>query len=337
MDAMCAVSLPPVSYEVTAERPSWEDLPSGLRGAVVARLGAPVRSVRVASSGFTRGFAGVLETADGGRVFVKAAATADQPHLVSWYAREAALLDRLPAGLPVPRPRWTLEAAGWFALGLTAVDGRVPELPWSAADLTATLAGYAEVAAALAAPPADLVAVGLPRLADLAYEDLTWWREVATGRESRPGPCPVAGGWEEILPELVRLESLLPGYALTGGLAHGDLRLDNVLIDRSGRAWFCDWTWLCQGPAWFDLAGLLLTAYGSGLDADALFAEHPVTAGAPSDALDATLAALSGYYLTGANAAPGTASPHIRAHRLFSGGLALDWLADRRGWPRSAR
>ncbi|BCL13389.1 hypothetical protein GCM10017556_11280 [Micromonospora sagamiensis] len=333
MDVMRAVSLPPVSYATTAERPSWAELPAGLRGAVAARLGAPVRSVRVASAGFTRGFAGVLETADGGRVFVKAASAADQPHLVAWYGRETAILDRLPAGLPVPRPRWTLEAAGWFAVGLTAVDGRVPELPWTAADLTATLAGYAEVAAALADRPADLVAVGLPHLADLARDDLAWWREVAAGREPRPAP----GGWEEVLPELVRLESLLPGYALTGGLTHGDLRLDNVLIDHSGRAWFCDWTWLCQGPAWFDLAGLLLTAYGSGLDADALFADQPAAAGAPPDALDAALAALSGYYLTGATAAPGTASPQVRAHRLFSGGLALDWLADRRGWPRTAR
>ncbi|SCL41982.1 Phosphotransferase enzyme family protein [Micromonospora pallida] len=337
MEAMRAVSLPPVSYAVTAERPAWADLPAGLRDAVAARLGAPVRSARVASAGFTRGFAGVLESTDGARVFVKAASTAEQPHLVDWYAREIAILDRLPADLPVPRPRWTLHAAGWFAVGSTAIDGRVPELPWSAADLTATLAGYAEVAAALADPPADLLGVGLPRLADLAWADLTWWREVAAGREPYPGPPPTAAGWAAVLPELVRLESLLVGYAQTSGLAHGDLRLDNVLIDRTGRAWFCDWTWLCQGPAWFDLVGLLLTAYGSGLDADALFAGHPAAAGAPPDALDAALAALSGYYLTGANAAPGTASPQIRAHRLFSGGLALDWLAERRGWHRPER
>ena len=116
------------------------------------------------------------------------------------------------------------------------------------------------------------------------------------------------------LPELVALESRLPGYAAGAtGLIHGDLRVDNVLIDADGRAWFCDWTWVCSGPAWFDLAGLLLTAYASGLDADRLFAAHPATAGAPPDALDATLAALAGYFLTGAAAAPPTASPHLPA------------------------
>ncbi|MEU5670785.1 phosphotransferase, partial [Micromonospora sp. NPDC047753] len=153
---------------------------------------------------------------------------------------------------------------------------------------------------------------------------------VAAGREPTPPlPAPLLGR----LPELVELESLLPRYAAGAtGLIHGDLRVDNVLIGPDGRAWFCDWTWVCLGPAWFDLAGLLLTAYASGLDADRLFAAHPATAGAPPDALDATLAALAGYYLTGAAAAPPTASPHLPAHQRWSGEQSLDWLAHRQGW-----
>ncbi|WBB79664.1 aminoglycoside phosphotransferase family protein [Micromonospora sp. WMMD882] len=365
---MRVVSLPPVPYDATADRPAWETLPAGLRAAVEARIDGKVRSAEVATAGFTRGFAGLLTSADGAAVFVKAASLTRQPHLVDWYAREAAILRRLPAGLPVPRPRWTLEAAGWFAIGQDPIDGRVPALPWRPADLAATLTTYAEVTAALAGPPAELVGLGLPRLADLARDDLSWWAEVAAGREPRPElPASVAAR----LPELVALESLLPGYATTDGLTHGDLRLDNVLVDRAGRAWLCDWTWLCHGPAWFDLAGLLLTGYASGLDADALFAGHPAAADAPPDALDAALAALSGYFLTSADAPPhpaphsagspsagsprpssppatsppaappptgsppvvaGTASGHRRAHQRYSGHLALRWLADRQGW-----
>ncbi|MEU8424962.1 phosphotransferase [Micromonospora sp. NPDC048835] len=327
---MSSPPLPPVPYHASAQRPSWSALPATLRAAVADRLGAPVVTARVAGAGFTRGFAAVLHTAAGGRAFVKAAPAAEQPHLVDWYAREAAILDRLPADLPAPRVRWTLAEAGWFVLCTDAVDGHTPRLPWAPAELDATLAGYAQVAAALADPPTELTTLGLPHLADLARSDILWWEEVATGREPVP-PLPPSG--RDRLPDLVALESLLPRYAADAtGLIHGDLRVDNVLIDADGRAWFCDWTWVCTGPAWFDLAGLLLTAYASGLDADRLFATHLATVGAPPDALDATLAALAGYYLTGAAAAPPTASPHRRAHQRWSGEVSLDWLARRQGW-----
>ncbi|MEH0844376.1 phosphotransferase [Micromonospora sp. CPCC 205711] len=333
---MGGVTASPPPYHATAVRPDWSALPRGLRDAVAARLGAPVVSARTAGAGFTSGFAAVLSTADGGRAFVKAADLTRQRHLADWYAREGAVLARLPAGLPVPRPRWALAESGWYALCLDAIDGRTPRLPWDPAERDAVLAGYAEVAAALARPPGDLVALGLPRLADLARDDILWWGEVAAGRE----PAPPLPGWAGArLPELVALESRLPAYAAAGhGLAHGDLRMDNVLLDADGRAWFCDWTWLCQGPAWFDLASLLITGYRGGTHLDAVFAGHPATAGAPPDALDVTLAALAGYHLTSAAAPDPTvagappASPHLRAHQRFSGERALAWLAARRGW-----
>ncbi|GAA4576941.1 hypothetical protein GCM10023176_49490 [Micromonospora coerulea] len=335
---MPAISLPPVPYDATAVRPGWAALPTGLRDAVVARLGAPPVAVRVAGAGFTGGFAAVLETADGARTFLKAASLAQQRHLVDWYAHEALVLARLPAGLPVPRPRWALTAAGWYALCLDAVDGAPPRLPWKPDELAATLTAYAQIAAALADPPAELLGLGLPRLSDLARDDILWWGEVAAGREPAPELPDRA---RSRLPELVALESRLPAYAdappagsdrPATGLIHCDLRVDNVLIDTAGRAWICDWNWLCHGPAWFDLASLLITAYASGLDADAAFASHPAAAGAPPDALDVTLAALAGYLLTSAAASPSSASPHIRAHQRWSGEQALGWLAARRSW-----
>ncbi|WP_341717192.1 phosphotransferase [Micromonospora sp. FIMYZ51] len=330
MVGVSAPSPPPVSYHATAQRPGWHTLPAAVRSAISARLGAAVVGARSAGAGFTRGFAALLDTADGASAFVKAAPHAEQPHLVDWYAREAAILARLPAGLPVPRLRWTLWQAGWYALCLEPVDGHTPRLPWAPAELAATLAGYADVAAALADPPAELVAVGLPRLADLARDDILWWDEVAAGREPLPPlPAPLRGR----LADLVDLESRLPGYAAGAvGLSHGDLRVDNVLIDATGTAWFCDWTWLCHGPAWFDLAGLLITGYASGLDADTQFATHPAVAGAPDDALDVTLAALAGYHLTAAASAPATAAASLPAHQRWTGEQALGWLARRQGW-----
>ncbi|MEQ4303590.1 phosphotransferase [Plantactinospora sp. B6F1] len=326
---MAAISVPPRPYDATAVRPGWADLPAELRAAISARLGARVDSAGTAGGGFTGGFAGVLRTVAGDRVFVKAASLVDQRHLSDWYAREAAITAALPAGLAVARPRWTLTAAGYHVICLDAIDGRMPGLPWLPAELAATLDTYATVAAALREPPAELAVLGVPRLADLARADLAWWAELAAGRETVPELPAVA---RHRLPQLAALEARFPGYADLPSMIHGDLRVDNVLLDRSGAAWLCDWTWLCYGPPWFDLASLLVTGYASGLDADALFATHPAARDAPVDGLDAALAALSGYWLVNAAADSDPGSPHIRAHQRWSAETALGWLAERQGW-----
>lgn len=49
-----------------------------------------------------------------------------------------------------------------------------------------------------------------------------------------------------------------------------------------------------------------------------------------------TLAALAGYFLTGAAAGPSTASPHLRAHQRWSGEQALGWLASAGAGPGHA-
>ncbi|MBE1492866.1 phosphotransferase family protein [Plantactinospora soyae] len=326
---MAAISVPPRPYDATAVRPGWADLPTELRAAIDARLGARVNWASTAGGGFTRGFAAVLQTVAGDRVFVKAASLIDQRHLSDWYAREAAINAVLPTELAVARPRWTLTAAGHFVICLDAIDGRMPGLPWVPAELDATLAAYATVAEALRKPPPGLIALGAPRLDELVRADLAWWGELAAGRETLPNLPDVA---RHRLPELAALEARLPGYVESTSMSHGDLRVDNVLLSGSGTAWFCDWTWLCFGPAWFDLASLLVTAYASGLDADELFGSHPAAYDAPADGLDAVLAALSGYWLVRAAAGPSTASPHIRGHQRWSGEMALGWLAERQGW-----
>jgi hypothetical protein len=308
---MRPVLLPEVPYGATAVRPGWPDLPPGVRAAISARLGAPVAAATTAGGGFTSAFAAVLTTASGDRVFVKAAPL-DEP-IAEWYAREAAVTAALPAEVPAARPRWTLATAGHFVICLDAIDGHVPALPWNPDELDAAVQAWQRSATALAHHRPDL-----PRLSDLIRDHLSRW-----SREPVPGAPP----WtRERLPELQALEQALPDLAVGGGMLHGDLRLDNVLIDRSGKAWLCDWTWPCLGQPWFDTVTLLVTAYASGLDVD----NH--LAGAPPEAVDGTLAALGGYWLVSAAAGPTSASPHSRQHQRFSGQAALAWLAERRGW-----
>ncbi|HEU4350003.1 MAG TPA: phosphotransferase [Actinoplanes sp.] len=321
---MREVTLPDVPYDSTAVRPNWEDLPAAVRAAIGRRLGAPVAAATSAGGGFTRAFAAVLTTDSGERAFVKAAPGRDPT--ADWYAREHAVTGALPAGVRAARPRWTLAEAGYFVLCLDAVDGRVPRLPWSPTDLDAALTAWSAAASALATPSPELLATGLPALPAIIRDQLSWWSEVAAGRE--PMPADVPDWLPDRLAELADLERTLPALAGGGGMVHGDLRIDNVLIDRHGRAWLCDWTWPCLGGPWFDTVTLLVSAYASGLDADRLL--EPWSA--PARGVDGALAAMSGYWLAQASGPPSSASPHSGQHHRFSGTQALAWLADRRGW-----
>jgi aminoglycoside phosphotransferase (APT) family kinase protein len=324
------VQLPEVPYDATAQRPAWPDLPAAVRAAIEERLGGPVLAATPATSGFTTGFAAVLETPGAGRAFVKAA---DLDHLVDAYRREAAVTRALPADVPAPRPRWTARAGDWYIVCFEPVDGHVPPMPWRPAELDATLEAWARAAAALTDPPAALLAVGLSDFSELVDSAMMVWREVAGGR----GPLPPVPCYALThLDELAELEAAAAGYARgSTGVLHCDLRLDNVLIDRQGAAWLCDWNWICRGPAWFDTAVLLVTAYASGLDADRRFAAHPTALRAPADALDAALATIAGFWLR-QSARPADAAASLAAHQRWSGTTALAWLAQRRGWDTSA-
>ncbi len=318
---MRPVSLPDIAYGATAVRPDWSDLPPRVRAAIDRRLGSPVLASKSAGGGFTRAFAALVETT-GGSAFLKGAPLDDPA--ADWYAHEATVTAMLPAEVPAARPRWTLEAEGWFVLCLEPIDGTVPALPWHPDQLESALRAWHVAASALRRPPEGL---RLPPLAGIVRSELSWWSEVMAGQM----PLPPAPAWAaDRLDELAGLEQRLPGLVDGPGMLHGDLRIDNVMIDQYGHSWLCDWTWPCRGEAWFDTVTLLVTAYASGLDADRLLEPWD----APPEGVDGVLAAMGGYWLTRAAAGPSSASPHSRQHQRFSGQQALAWLAERRGWVR---
>ncbi|NMO57211.1 phosphotransferase [Actinoplanes sp. TBRC 11911] len=322
---MRPISLPDVAYGTTAVRPSWSDLPKRLQKAISDRLGSPVSAARSAGGGFTRAFAAVLTTSAGISVFVKAAPLSNPNSRA--YAREASITAALPPAVTAARPLWTMVESDWFVLCLEAIDGHVPALPWEPAELRSALDAWSAAAAALAKPTNELLKTGVPALPEIVRAEMSWWSEIKSGQEPFPRTA-----WETVardrIDELAVLERGLPDLVAGAGLMHGDLRIDNVLVDGSGRAWLCDWTWPCLGAPWFDTVTLLVSAYASGLDADAYLSGW----NAPPSGVEGALAALAGYWLVRADGGPSSASPHSRQHQLFSGRQALAWLADRRGW-----
>ncbi len=310
--------LPPVPHGRTARRLDWPHLPPALRTAIERRLGSPVAEAESRDSGFTPGFASVLTGEDGRRLFVKAASKKAQKPIAASYAEEARKLRLLPVeDLPAPGLAWTLDDDLWTVVAFEHVEGRPPRRPWDADELRLCLDALGQVAAVMTTWSPFL------RLAPLHEEMPT----LVTGWDT-------VRRWEPDWPHLDEAAALARSYADLPDLTfvHADGRDDNFLLTPDGRALLCDWNWPGLGPVWLDAVDLLISAWGDGLDAEALLAEHPLTADAVPEHVDAFLAALCGF-MKEADTRPVPASaPHLGTHRRWYAAAAWGWLAERRGW-----
>lgn len=307
----------PVPVGSTARRLQWTHLPPTLRSLVARRCGSPVVAAASRDAGFTPGLASVLTCEDGSTHFVKAASVRAQRPFAHAYRQEARLLRALPADVPAPPLRWALADDDWVLLGIEHVAGRHPARPWNRRDLDACLDGLEEVASKLTPVPdaLDLDPLGT----DLAAWPAMWDAvEPSTFPEHRAEAAALAASFLE--------------HAEGSSVVHTDVRDDNILIDETGRAWFCDWNWLSRGPAWFDSLTLLIGPRGDGLDVESVLAHRPLLRDVAPEVVDSTLALLAGYFLhSGAQAVPPT-SPHLRDHQRWLGEVVWEWLAERRGW-----
>jgi hypothetical protein len=313
-----------VPVRATARRPVWEDLPPCVRGLVESVEGGSVRSSWSAGTGFTPGFASRLDLADGRRVFVKAASSTDD-ELSGWplsdaYRDEARKLGALPAGIGAPALRWhrdvEIDGVRWVLLGFACIDGTPPRRPWRPHELRLVLDRLASTAEAMTNVPAALALNGIVD-------------EVVVGLLPRLGEIDELchdGDWRAVVEPLCGRA----GTALAGdSVVHMDLRDDNVLIDRGGRVWFVDWNWPVVGAPWIDLVCVLLSAYGDGLDADALLADHPLTRSVPPEDVDSLLAVLWALWaLTRGKEVPAR-SPHLRDHQSWYAEVTRAWLTSR--------
>lgn len=316
-------AIPPrVPQAGTAVRPAWDELPEHVRAAVEDACGAAVVEAVSQGGGFTSGFASRLVLDDGRRLFVKAATSEQHVFARPSYEREAAVVRGLPARVPAPRVLWTRDLGAWFVSAFDDVEARHPVRPWDPAELAAVLDVCTTMARELTPVPASLPEP-LP-LADWD-EDFTFWRRGAQGDAAVSIPA----GWGPRTDQLAELEG---GWAVRCAGAtglHFDLRDDNLLVTSDGRVLVCDWNHLTLGAAWLDVASILVSAHGDGLDADALWASHPLAHGVDDDALLSFLAALAGFFIQRAAEADVPGSPYLRAHQAWWRDATLGWLGSR--------
>jgi aminoglycoside phosphotransferase (APT) family kinase protein len=304
----------PLPHGQTALRMAWRFLPRDVRALVEHRLGAAVVDVESKDSGFTPGFASVLTGANGNRLFVKAANRTAQQEFAAAYREEARKLQVLGDTVPSPRLLW-VEDDEWTVLGFEAIEGGTPVRPWQPHELDRALDLAEVIASATASPPAGL---GLRPLWEDIPALLTGWAQVPEDWPHRD--------------EAAALAARCPEVPDSDRFLHSDLRDDNILLTRDGRALACDWNWPALGPAWLDLVLLLVSARGDGLPVDDLLSSRELVGDADPEDVDAWLAAFCGFMLASSSKPVPRASPYLRQHASWYAEATWSWLAQRRGW-----
>ena len=295
-------------------RPLWDDLPRALRSAVEQVLGARVVASTSSAGGWSPGSADLVVLEDGRRAFVKAVDARVNGHAADLHRREVEVLGLL-AGRSAPRLLGVVDAPPWIALAVEAITGRHPD-PGSARD-TASVLDAVE-----AFPPADVLPDARPVEEELADASLGWSRLTDDG-------APLPDGIGALLEPLDTLARRLPEAVHGSCVVHGDLRVDNVLVDGAGRGRIVDWPWALAGARWFDGVTYLLDVRHLGGDVRSGL-DHPLIAAAPPGDVDVLLAVLGAYFLDSARGPEVPGLGGLRAYQLAQGRTAVAWLRERR-------
>lgn len=319
---------PPLAF--SGQRLDWRDLPRSVRTRITDLAGAQVTAETSATTGFSPGFAAVLELADGRGVFVKAVSPEQNPESPELARQEIRAAAALPAGVPAPALLWSDDDGDWVLLGFEVAPGRPPLLPWEPTELRQVLDAMQALATAEPVPGHDL-----PQIAEQLVEQFQGWRTLASGPADALAPlddwADGTGAWvREHLDRLVAWESDAVAAAAGTALVHGDLRADNVLIDHDhGRVALIDWPHAAVGAPWLDLAFMLpsVAMQGGGRPQDLFWAE-PVAAGLDPAHLRATVAGLAGYFVRSALLPAPVGIPNLRAFQRAQAEQALAWLRD---------
>ncbi len=306
--------VPEVPHGRTAQRLDWKFLPKEVRALVEDELGSPVVKAESRTSGFTPGFASVVTGADGSSAFIKAASKVAQAEVAASYSAEIDKVVGFDGAVPAPALVWFSRAQSWVLLGYEAVPSRQPRRPWRFPELNRALDLAETIVDALPSAPEGLDLTPL-------VEELP---ALVTGWESVPATWPHRC-------EAAELAAALLTEPATQ-VVHADLRDDNILFADDGRTLACDWNWPALGTPWQDSLDLLISAYGDGVDVEAVLRERRLTAEVDPVSIDAWLAGVCGFMLEACQRPVPATSPHLRTHNRWTAEAAWSWLAQRRGW-----
>jgi hypothetical protein len=300
-------------------RISWLDVPLSVCARAEEWLGSKVLGAESRPGGFSPGLASVLVTADGRRLFAKAAGPIPNDIAPRIHRREISIAERLPASAFLPELRWSLDdpESGWVVLLFGEIQGSPPRLPWQSSELEQVLRGLTTITESLTPSPLPLEIVGSVRDSGLLAD---YWTRLSDE------PSRLDDWSRRNLERLVALENRAPSAVAGETLLHLDVRADNILLTPDSMA-VVDWPHARQGAAWLDLVFFAPSvAMQGGPQPEDLLRLYP---GEPPEAgrLLPALAAIAGFFTWGALQPPPPGLPFLRQFQAAQGLVARNWLA----------
>ena len=251
-------------------KPAWSSVPAEAIAALETWLRVTVMRGEIAWGGYGPGATFILDLADGSRRFVKARHPEQTPEGNAMLAEEIAARQRYPFISKVA-PAFLGEVTGgpWQWLIFEYVGDAVTALPWTEAKLRAVFDALGMIYADSRnlqplESDGDPFAKTLPVLSGN-------WHALADEGEDRSEflvafvDPDAADRWlEQCLPCLRALQTARPEMGGPTGLAHFDLRSDNLLFRRDGSALLLDWSEACIGALAVELCGFAPSCIGEG-------------------------------------------------------------------------
>ncbi|HEY8300280.1 MAG TPA: phosphotransferase [Jatrophihabitans sp.] len=305
-------------------RLAWAGFPAGLRAVVEDYFGARVDQAETPQGGFSQDMACRLTFSNARQAFVKGCGPHSGGESYALHRAEARIAAALPVTVPAPRLLAEFEADGWIVVAFEAIDGRPPAQPWKPDELDGILSTVTLLAEVVNPSPIDV-----PTVAERLADTFQGWRRLRVAREADEDLRWLDPWALRHLDELAGLETRWGEAAAGPGLAHADLRADNMLITED-RVIVVDWPWACRAVAWFDLLGMLPSIQlAGGPEPGTIWNGHPVARDADSDAVTTVLAARTGFFVRQARQPAPPGAPTLRAFQQAQGEVAMRWLAAR--------
>ncbi|GAB2175243.1 phosphotransferase family protein [Dongia sp. agr-C8] len=251
-------------------KPAWSQVPTAAIRGLEAALGAAVTRGEIAWGGYGPGASFILHLADGSRRFVKARHPEQTREGNAMLAEEIAARRRYPfIDKVAPAFLGAVPAGDWQWLVFEHIDDALPALPWTPQKLEAVFAALGRIFAdSRHLKPRDSDPDPFEKTLPVASGNWHALAEDAALQAEFLGafvePDAAAAWLARCLPVLRPLQTARRELGGPTGLAHFDLRSDNLLFRPDGTALLLDWSEASIGALAVELCGFAPSCIGEG-------------------------------------------------------------------------